>query len=244
MRVQNVISGVIATTASICLLSACGSDSGSAVHYHSELKPINGQTKFNQASGVANIESDGSGTHMALQMQGVASDAKQVYWVRELPRCPSMKDDTNGDGVIDAVEEAKVAGEIVAVTDHEAEMSVANEGNGWTNLNLIAQKINSSALPNMNNRVLVVHGISESAQVPASVSSVGGLPVFLTIPIACGRIELAKAAQATPTPTPTATPDPTTNPKQDSPTQDTPSQDNPKQNPPSPTPMPTPTPIP
>jgi hypothetical protein len=42
---------------------------------------------------------------------------------------------------------------------------------------------------NLDNRVVLIHGVPDGTKLPATVQSLGPIPAQVTLPIACGKIE-------------------------------------------------------
>lgn len=60
---------------------------------------------------------------------------------------------------------------------------------------------------NLGQRVITIHGVPATTQLPPTVASTGGLPAHLTLPVACGQI-VPTASDDIPEPEPTPEPEP------------------------------------
>lgn len=134
-------------------------------------------------------------------------------------RCPTIKDDLNNDGIIDAVEGEVVYGGILFPLDGDLSSQASHDGEfpvGDVYGNYIYSRVaNFSAFLNdlraeaqyeeynklkenepllIEGRVVIVHGYDNSIELPSSVSTVGRLSSNQTIPIACGVIQKVLSA--------------------------------------------------
>jgi hypothetical protein len=131
-------------------------------------------------------------------------------------RCPGTSDDLNLDGYLDVVESALVVGNIIVPLDGDisSQMAglniypVADDFGGYfyekdTKYSLFTNDLkDTDPVPGDNivklgrndkfsfeGKVVMVQGTSTEIEVPATVSSYGEIPVFKTLPIACGVIK-------------------------------------------------------
>src|SRR6185437_1683424 len=118
--------------------------------------------------------------------------------------CPTGAADVNHDGIIDLVETEPTAGTTMVPFDEDP---VAMDIGGGTYPKAGAdgtfkyqKTVSLKALDaafakafgdkglDLDRRVVFVHGILESTELPASVASLGTVPARVTLPIACGEI--------------------------------------------------------
>lgn len=128
-------------------------------------------------------------------------------------RCPTMADDLNNDGIIDAVEGEAVYGAILFPLDGDISGQASHDGEfpvGDIYGNYIYSRVavftdfmkDLRAEPRFDDykklgpeeplmiegRAVVIHGYDETAELPLSVSTIGRLSAIHTIPIACAVI--------------------------------------------------------
>lgn len=126
-------------------------------------------------------------------------------------RCPTLQDDTNADGYIDAKEAEAVYGRVLFPLDGDISSQSSHDGEypvGDTYGNYIYARATSfsqfisdlraidsgdgyfrlgSRDPlDLENRVVVVHGVDAAAALPTTVGSVGRFVNHQSLPIACG----------------------------------------------------------
>lgn len=133
--------------------------------------------------------------------------------VRQGRRCPTMDDDTNHDGIIDAFEGEAVYGPILFPLDgdlstqssHDGEFPVGDVYGNYIYSRVakfsdfIADlrseptsegylKLKSKEPLRIEGRAVVVHGIDKAADLPATVRSTGRASSYQALPIVCGII--------------------------------------------------------
>ncbi|MBA2405342.1 MAG: hypothetical protein H0V66_11270 [Bdellovibrionales bacterium] len=133
--------------------------------------------------------------------------------VRIGSRCPTLNDDTNGDGIIDAVEGEAVYGKILFPLDGDLATQSSHDGEfpmGDVYGNYIYARVTkfSSFIKDLRsdvyqegyfklkateplaieNRVVIVHGVDQAAGLPASVRSTNRFANYQSLPIVCGVI--------------------------------------------------------
>lgn len=134
--------------------------------------------------------------------------------VRLGTRCPTPSDDTNGDGLIDAIEGEAVYGKIFFPLDgdlssqasHDGEFPVGDSyGNYiWARATSFTAFIRDLRSPDegygyfklqpreafsIEGRVVVIQGVDEAMGLPATVRATGRFKPHQTLPIACGVIQ-------------------------------------------------------
>lgn len=136
-----------------------------------------------------------------------------AQYVRSGTRCPEAKDDTNADGVIDAKEGEAVYGRILFPLDgdlssqssHDGEFPVGNNYGSYI-YSKVAKfttfikdmrahssedgyvKLKSDEPLQINGRVVVIHGVDQASDLPATVAGVGRMSNYQSLPIVCGVI--------------------------------------------------------
>jgi hypothetical protein len=133
--------------------------------------------------------------------------------VRVGRRCPTLDDDTNHDGIIDAREGEAVYGKIFFPLDgdlssqssHDGEFPVGDSYGNYiyarvTKFSTFMKdlrgpedgegyvKLKAKEPLEIEGRVAVVHGVDEASDLPTTVRSVGRRTAAQTLPIVCGVI--------------------------------------------------------
>ncbi|MCC6315749.1 MAG: CHRD domain-containing protein [Thermomicrobiales bacterium] len=191
--------------------------------YHATLSPLNASVTGSEASGEATFTINGDDLTIHIEMKGVPPDMAHLQHFHgfaegdKASACPTAADDKNGDGIIDLVETEPVAGTtMVPFNDNPLGTDLLAldtfpkaDANGTytyeTTVSLKAlEKAFAERFPgqqlDLDRRVIFVHSIPDSIELPSTVQSLGDFPASLTLPIACGKIEAGSAAtpQATP----------------------------------------------
>lgn len=223
---------VIATAA--CMLiglvgtaSAQNQDGGAT--YQAELSPVNADTVDAEPTGEATFTVSGDELMIRVAVEGVPPDME--HWqhlhgfveVDQEAECVTPDADTNGDGIVDLIETEPVSG-VTMIPLHDDPVSleiprdtypVADSDGTYTyEMTVSLDALNeafSEQFPedagelNLENRVIYVHGVPDSTELPDSVASIGDIPAHVTLPIACGELALVDAGTpgaATPVATP------------------------------------------
>jgi hypothetical protein len=133
--------------------------------------------------------------------------------VRQGRRCPTMDDDQNYDGIIDALEGEAVYGPILFPLDGDLSTQSSHDGEfpigdvyGNYIYSRVAKfsefiadlrseptsegylKLKSKEALRIEGRAVVVHGIDQAADLPATVGSTGRASPYHALPIVCGII--------------------------------------------------------
>lgn len=119
--------------------------------------------------------------------------------------CATAANDANNDGIIDVVETEPVSGTtMVPFNDKAEEMNVGSDtypkadsdSTYHYEARISLEKLRESfkkafgdSTLDLDRRVLYIHGVPENSNLPKSVASIGDIPAYVTLPIACGKIE-------------------------------------------------------
>jgi hypothetical protein len=118
--------------------------------------------------------------------------------------CPGMEADANGDGYVDLIETREAAGvTMIPLTQDPASLTIqtdtyptAREDGSLDYVHEIEAAALEEAVREKfgspiaaGQRVVVIHGAPEGADLPDSVQSLDGVPARVTIPIACAELD-------------------------------------------------------
>ncbi len=184
-----------------------------ATTYRATLQPLNEKVTGSAAAGEITFTVSGDEIVVKETVSGVPASIE--HWQHfhgfveagKAAACPDASADANGDGIVDVIETGPVAGEtMVPFNDSPMDMDVvhgaypvAGADGSFTYDKTISLKgledafaahFNGQSL-DLDQRVLFVHGVPETAELPATVASLGDIPATTTLPIACGKIEKA-----------------------------------------------------
>jgi len=216
------IAGLLAGLGGIPMAQAQNAD----VVYKATLSPLNSTATGSDASGEAVFTISGDQLTIQVTVKGVPPDTE--HWQhfhgfaegQQLSTCPTGSEDANGDGIIDLIETEPTAGTtMVPLNDDPVSMDIpkdtypiAGADGTYTYEKTISLKALADAFTkqfpdqqlDLDRRVVFLHGVPASTELPATVASLGDIPAQVTIPIACG--EIAKIEHGTPVARPHATP--------------------------------------
>lgn len=178
--------------------------------YKAELLPLNTGVTKSKATGEVTFTIEGDQLTIQVTAQEVPSAIEHLQHFHgfaegsQTAKCPSVNNDKNGDGIIDLIETEPVAGttmvpfhddpvsmEIVRDTYPTADADGSYAYTKTVSLSALeksfAPKFDGQRL-DLDRRVVFLHGVPASTQLPASVASLGDIPAHVTLPIACGEI--------------------------------------------------------
>jgi hypothetical protein len=207
----------VATLAWVCIAAfdarAAEPDSGSDAVYVAHLHPMNSKVTGLQTAGEARFSVSGDQLTINIKADGVPPNL--VHWQHfhgfvdnRAATCPTPTADANGDGIIDLIETEPAAGTtMVPFTDNPVAMDVAggtypkaSAAGAYTYRRTVSLKELTAAFAkafndhtlDLGRRVIFIHGVVATSNLPASVASLGPIPADVTLPIACGKIEPVK----------------------------------------------------
>jgi hypothetical protein len=192
---------------------AAGPGSHSQSVYVAHLHPMNSNVTGLQTTGEARFSVVGDQLTISVKATGLPPNL--VHWQHfhgfadnRAATCPSAAADANADGIIDLIETEAAAGTtMLAFTDDPVAMDVAHgtypkasAAGTYTYRQTVSLKgltaafakaFNNQTL-DLDRRVVFIHGVVATSNLPASVASLGPIPADVTLPIACGTIERVK----------------------------------------------------
>lgn len=165
--------------------------------YYTILRPVNFHANGFIPYGAATFILEGD----ELQVSTSMDDDQPVNHRQTLhigTRCPTLRDDTNGDTFIDYDEAIKVVGKTLMPLDGDLNSQAAGaeaypNGRGMTyNKMASLSKINADLnLPagkgiGFEGRVILIHGTTSQSSFPTSLASFQSEPSHISLPVVCG----------------------------------------------------------
>jgi len=200
------MAGVLAAVAAVSVAHGANAK----VIYQAELSPLNSKASGSDASGAATFTLSGDRLTIHISAKGVPPNMEHLQHFHGFAaghrrsRCPTTRDDKNHDGIIDMVETEPVAGTtMVPFTDDPVSMQIVNDTYpraGPDGSYLYEKTISLKALKaaftakfpgqqlDLDRRVVFLHGVATTTNLPATVVSLDHIPAQVTLPIACGEI--------------------------------------------------------
>lgn len=230
MKRYTKIAGPLFLSAALVQLSACGGGGGGSKSgqkdssprvleaeaegtYVADLEPMNNGVG-GALSAIASITKEGSKIIGYVRLNGGYPRTSHQQRVHVGTSCPTMAQDTNGDGYVDVNEAYAHVGKILFPLD--ADISSQERGSSlwpmgdiygyyhWeraTSYDRFISDLREADLSgdsdyaklgadgdlNLDGRVVMIHGTAEISNLPDSVGTRGRLRNFQVIPIACGK---------------------------------------------------------
>jgi hypothetical protein len=226
MKRRAFVVGMVAVAAlpMVPMRTTFAQSQGNTTTYRSKLMALNAGVTGTEATGEVELSISGDDLSIHIAVQGVPPGMMHLQHFHGFPEpgkaaiCATMEQDANGDGIIDLIETESVSGTtMVPFHDDPVSMEVVNDtypksdaSGAYTYDKTVSLKALEAAFakafPETNGkldlatRVIYIHGIPDSQELPDTVASLGDIPAQVTIPIACGQLELVGAG------TPSASP--------------------------------------
>jgi plastocyanin len=173
------------------------------------------------AAGNAQIVIEDDHVGIRLRGNGFFPNTPHAASIHKGTQCPTIADDTNGDGYIDAVEAAAVTDQVLVPLDGDLSSPSARSDyhpladvNGSLDFisggaySSIQQGLGLNIPLDFNQTVIVVHGTDPNAILPSTVQGLPGLNANDSLPVACGTLFQISGPLpgASPSVTPSASP--------------------------------------
>lgn len=150
-----------------------------------------------------------------IKTQGPNTNEMHAQYLHSGERCPSMRDDLNGDGYLDFREAHSVVGDILLPFDgnlttqmkglfefpvmNAGDMYYYSEAASYTDMledlrredtfpSDFISKLGAGEELNLRARVVLIYGVSSTRKLPLTVASYEAYPAQTTLPIACGVV--------------------------------------------------------
>jgi len=182
--------------------------------YRVVLSPLNTSVAGN-TTGTIEIKIDGDDVTVQSNVSNAPEGAKHLQHVMLTHTCPTAAQDANQDSIIDFNEMVSASGSVLLPLDSDlsaqldgADFGPISNASGayvykrsasYTDLMTDLQSPDPdpidpyAKLPmgnrlSLESRVIVVHGVSSSANLPETVGTVDGISAEDSLPIACGQL--------------------------------------------------------
>jgi len=179
--------------------------------YEADIQPLNSSALGMNAMGRAQFLFMDDSVNIEIKMEGVAPGMMHLQHLHA-PKdgseaiCPAATDNNN-DGVIDLMETQETAGiTMIPLHDDPSSMTIktetypkSDENGTYTYRATVSVRALKDGCkekfglsdPDMGNFVVMIHGAPEG-KVPSTAASLPEVPAHVTIPIACGNVQLIK----------------------------------------------------
>lgn len=189
--------------------ATAGTTTGSP-RYVARLQPMNSGTAGSDATATATFDINGDNMMITIDAKGLPPNIE--HWQHfhgftdtRSAQCPTASADANGDGIVDLIETEAISGTTMVPFDADpAAMDVP--GGKYPHADAkgrfsYRQNVSIAALegafadafdgqtPDLERRVIFIHGVVPDSDLPKTVQSLGPIPAHVTLPIACGVIE-------------------------------------------------------
>jgi hypothetical protein len=176
--------------------------------FTAQLSPVNAGLLGSTPTGEARLEILGDSMTIMVDVRGVPPGMAHLQHFHgfedgSAARCPGAEADQNGDGIIDVVETAPMAGttmvpfhgepknmEIAAETYPHADQQGSYSYRRTVALEELRSAFREKFGGNLDldRRVVFIHGVPQDMHLPATAETKAGLPAHATLPIACGEL--------------------------------------------------------
>lgn len=194
------------------LLPLAASAAPAGQHFEADLMPLNAKVGGG-ASGKVTLTLGGKDLVIDAHVKGLSPGTHMIHihgfkTGDQAASCVSAAQDANHDGILDLAETEPVSGTtLIPFNAHPAALNItgagypkANKAGDFTYRKTVSVKRLDGNLKkqdgidglHLDRRVIYVHGVPSSRNLPSSVKSLPGVPASMTLPIACGVIRAAK----------------------------------------------------
>jgi hypothetical protein len=194
------------------LLSGCSpAKPASAAVYAASLTPLNSSVTGQPVAGT--VQFAVAGDQLVISVDASDVPAGMEHWQHvhgftdgRAAACPTMAADANGDSLVDLIETEALSGTTMIplhrdpvsmdIPQHTYPVATAGGTLAYADTVSLAalQQAFDTTYPgqqlDLDHRVVFLHGVPASTQLPASVASLGPIPAQVTLPIACGVLSL------------------------------------------------------
>lgn len=188
--------------------------------FTAKLRPLNGDVSHRPVTGKATVRVRDGRFTVRVNAKGLEPGIphpQHIHGKAELVAgsCPDMSDDENGDGVVDVIEGLPDYGAIRLTLDGDLTDGPGTQVSSLPNPDNEGGAITYSASASLDavqsglddafggfelaleKRHIVLHGVDPDTEL-SEAQSVGDLPAWLTLPVACGELAPASGPTARP----------------------------------------------
>ncbi len=188
---------------------AAGQKAPSGEIYRADLQPINATLTGHETTGKAKFVIHGDKLTITVNVKNASPNITHWQHFHGLKgntaaSCATQAADVNGDGIVDLIETEPASGTTMVPFDNSpAAMDVAHgdypkasvKGN-YEYRKVVSLKALTAAFAkafdgqklDLDKRVVIIHGVPADTSLPPTVQSLGPVPAYVTVPIACGKI--------------------------------------------------------
>lgn len=180
------------------------------IRYEAQLSALNSHITGLETSGKAEFLLSNDTLFVTIEVENAPPNIQHWQNFHGTPaaddtRCPTMADDKNKDGIIDMFEVGPASGRMmVPFNANPALMNIgdftyptADENGYYKYEKAIPMEDLANNFANsfggydihLDKDAIYIHGVPEDTNLPSSVKSISGVPNYLTLPIACGKIK-------------------------------------------------------
>ncbi len=181
--------------------------------YQVRFKPLN--ARVGSYSGWGSLSIIENQFWARVKLHGPQTDQMHAQYLHTGERCPTMRDDLNGDGYLDFREAQKVVGDILIPLDgnittqmkglfefpkmNNNNMYYYSEASSYTFMvddlrredsfpTDFITKLADGEEVNLGGRVVLIYGVSSGRSLPNTVASFETYPAQATLPVSCGVV--------------------------------------------------------
>lgn len=179
--------------------------------FKAHLSPVNDSG----VTGIAVLTIEDDRITAIVRADGLAQEIVHAQHVHTGSMCPGTEADTNGDGYIDQVEAVAAGGPILVPLDNDLGAQLTGSfpmADAMGRLDYVAGALLADMLADLRaedpdpddaivklgagddlaleRRIVEIHGVDPSTELPDSVASLGEAPATATLPVACGSLVL------------------------------------------------------
>jgi hypothetical protein len=228
MRAQSALQPLLRTlvAGSLALVTACETEddgtpeeaqpvdaqaqatAGDVQRFTADLSPLNAHLLDSAPAGEVSLETRGDSLIIMVTARGLPPGMMHLQHFHGFEdgspaRCPGPDADANGDGVVDVIETAPMAGTtMVPFHADPASMEIDTETYPHADTQGTYSYRTAVSLDSLRSafrakfggdlaldrRVVFVHGVPQDVDLPGSAETKAGLPVHVSLPIACGEL--------------------------------------------------------
>jgi hypothetical protein len=181
--------------------------------YAASFIPLNSSITGQPAAGTVRFAVHGDQLVIAVEASGLPAGIEHWQHVHgfvdgRAAACPTMAADVNGDSLVDLIETETQSGTTMIplhsdpvsmdIPQHTYPVATASGTLTYADTVSLAalqqafDKVYPGQQLSLDRRVVFLHGVPATTQLPASVASLGPIPAQVTLPIACGVLALVK----------------------------------------------------